>query len=249
MHWDTLDMRLWAHGICMSPDAGQRSGYGEPNHRCSRVHNVLEVDGKDWYGHSWVENLFDAPGAHYLRAASMAPQGMEHVTLFQRQVSLIDVDEGRNADPTLEQDSAKVVTPSSYVFDVFRASGGKTYTYCFHGSVDDQFTATVKNRKDLTGGKGDPDEEYMNGFTYRAAIEGVPPEDVEWAADCDGDVLEATWRVARWKTYSNRPEADMYGGKYAAAMTPPRRSASRRSGCGSGDTPLCSPTYSEDRGT
>lgn len=40
-HWDTLDLRLWAHGIVMSGDAGQRSAYGRPNHRRSHVHNVV----------------------------------------------------------------------------------------------------------------------------------------------------------------------------------------------------------------
>ena len=228
-HWDTLDLRLWAHGIVMSGDAGQRSAYGQPNHRRSRVHNVMEVDGRDWYSHSWIADLFDAPGAHYLRAESVAPYTMEQVTLFQRQCALIDVDPGvgsKKEAPRLDPD---VVTPSSYVFDVFRGAGGKTYTYCFHGAVDDQFEVNVKERKNLTGEGDDPDEAYMREFTYRkiaaeAGKAGKPdPNDVEWAADPADNILQATWRVARWKDHRNNPEAKMHSGKHGGAMTAPRK--------------------------
>jgi len=222
-HHDTLDLRLWAHGIVMSGDAGQRSSYGRPNHRRSRVHNVLEVDGKDWYSHSWIANLFDAPGAHYMRAGSIAPFGMEHVTLFQRQVALLDAGQGRRSEADVPRDDPDVVTPSSYVLDLFRASGGKTYTYCFHGAVDDQFEVNVKNRRNLTGRGDDLDEQYMREFEYRKAVPNPDPNDVEWAADGDGDTLQATWRVARWARHDNNPEAKMYSGKHGGAMTAPRK--------------------------
>ena len=46
---------------------------------------------------------------------------------------------------------------------------------------------------------------------------------MEWSADCDGEVLQATWRVARWKDRQNNPEAKMYSGKHGGAMTKPRK--------------------------
>jgi len=222
-HWDTLDLRLWAHGIVVSGDAGQRSAYGRPNHRRTRVHNTVEVDGKDWYAHSWIAHLFDAPDAHYLRAESRAPFGMEHVTFFRRQVALLLADPGRPSAADVPRKDPNVVTPDSYVLDVFRVSGGTTHTYCFHGACDDEFKVNVKNRKNMTGARDDPDEDYLRGFAYRTAVENPDPDDVEWAADCDGDVLQATWRVARWARHGGNPEAKMLRGKHGGAMTAERK--------------------------
>jgi hypothetical protein len=207
----------------MSGDAGQRPEYGIPKHRRSFVHNVMEVDGQDWYSHGWAGNLFDAPGAHYLRTASVAPYGMERVTLFQRQTALVDADEGRRSNAPVPRKDADVVTPSSYVFDVFRGAGGKTYTYCFHGQSDDQFQVNIKNRRNMTGAANDPDEDYLRPFAYRQ-VEGAGPDDVEWAADSADAVLQATWRVGRWANQGNNPEAKMYAGeKFGGAMTEPRK--------------------------
>jgi len=222
-HWDTLDLRLWAHGIVMSGDAGQRSAYGHPNHRRTRVHNTVEVDGEDWYAHSWIAHLFDAPDAHYLRAESRAPFGMERVTFFRRQVALLLADPGRPSAADVPRKDPNVVTPDSYVLDVFRVSGGTTHTYCFHGACDDEFKVNVKNRKNMTGARNDPDEDYLRGFAYRTAVENPDPDDVEWAGDCDGDVLQATWRVARWPRHGNNPEAKMLRGKHGGAMTAERK--------------------------
>lgn len=170
-----------------------------------------------------MSHLFDAPGSHHMRAESIAPFGMEYVSLFQRQVALVDVDEGKRSKAEVPRKDPNVVTPSSYVFDVFRTSGAKMHTYCFHGAVDDKFEVNVKNRKFITGKGDDPDEEYLRGFRYRDELKEPNPDDVEWAGDCDGNVLQATWRVARWKELGNRPEAKMYFGKHGGAMTTPRK--------------------------
>ncbi|MFQ5807988.1 MAG: hypothetical protein ACE5JM_00085 [Armatimonadota bacterium] len=226
-HSDTLDLRLWAHGITMSGDLGMRPAYGKPRHQRSRVHNVIEVDGQDWNSHAWVRHLFDAPGAPYMAAESVAPEGMEHVTLFRRQCALIDVDPGVPSRQTPPQEDPNVVTPSSYVFDVFRVSGGAMHTYCFHGCVDDGFEANVKNRVDMTGREGDPDEDYLRGFAWSENVEDPKPDDVEWAADPADDTLVATWRVSRGPgEYGGAPESRMYSGlygKHGGAMTEPRK--------------------------
>jgi len=147
-HHDTLDLQIHAHGLPMTVDAGQRPGYSKPGDRATRVHNTVEVDGKDWTAdtgggtNSWVRALSDMEGAHYLDA-QVAPNGLAR--LARRQVALIAVDEGEGSQPLgpaawgprpegLPRD---IVTPNSYVFDVFRVGGGSVHTYCFHSNVND----------------------------------------------------------------------------------------------------------------
>jgi len=202
-HSDTLDLRLFAFGLTMATDFNQRPAYGWPAHHMTRVHNVVEVDGNSWTGHAWVRNLFDAPGSPYLEAESVAPHGMENVELFRRQVALVDVHEG-SAGAGVED--ANVMMPSSYVFDVFRVSGGRTHTYCFHGCADDGFEVNVMHRQPPTQAETSPDRGYLRPFRWwqredskGAPIGGLPrrEEETYWAAKCDGHDLIATWRLDR----------------------------------------------------
>ncbi|MFP4056690.1 MAG: hypothetical protein ACLF0G_07465 [Candidatus Brocadiia bacterium] len=141
-HSDTLDLQLHAHGVPTTVDAGQRGGYSKPGDRHSRVHNVVEVDGKNWLSHSWVRSLADAQGARYL-CAQAAPLHGTH--LFRRQLALVDVAPGSGAGPLSPQQCgpnpqdlpSDIVTPRSYVFDCFRVAGGRTHTYCLHSHVND----------------------------------------------------------------------------------------------------------------
>jgi len=142
-HNDTLDLQLHAHGYPATIDAGQRPAYSRPADRTTRKHNVVEVDGKEWGSHSWVRALSDLHGAQYLCAESPPLHGTK---LFRRQVALVDVDEGKGSKTPLGYEQVgprptnlpeDVVTPNSYVFDVFRVSGGSTHTYCFHAHVND----------------------------------------------------------------------------------------------------------------
>jgi len=81
-------------------------------------------------------------GAHYLDAR-VAPNGLAR--LARRQVALIAVDEGKGSQPLgpaawgprPDGLPREIVTPNSYVFDVFRVSGGSVHTYCFHSNVND----------------------------------------------------------------------------------------------------------------
>jgi len=147
-HQDTLDMQIHAHGLPMTVDAGQRPGYSRPGDRVTRVHNTVEVNGANWGSaevgpsNSWVGVLSDMEGAHYLRA-QVARGGP--VRLARRQVALINVDEGKGSEQLgpeawgmqLQGLPKGVVTPNSYVFDVFRVDGGGVHTYCFHSNVND----------------------------------------------------------------------------------------------------------------
>lgn len=172
-HHDTLDLQIHAHGIPMTVDAGQRPGYSSPGDRLTRVHNTVEVNNQNWSGdhnvsgaNSWIRVMADNQGAHYMDAQiSPNPQAR----YARRQVALINVDEGEGSQPlgpeqwgpnvrNMPQD---IVTPNSYVFDVFRVAGGNIHTYCFHSNTSE------------------PDGPYQpvtNALDIRD-IDEVPPED------------------------------------------------------------------------
>jgi hypothetical protein len=145
----------------------------------------------------------------YLLAESVAPEKHRNVKLFRRHVALVDVDEGSAALGTPAKDDTSVITPSSYVFDVFRVSGGRKHTYCYHGCVDDDFDINVTGKTVLQETGDSEEERYMRNFRYaryyeeeiKGKAEGlqkfIPQRDSQWAADVDGDVLQATWRLER----------------------------------------------------
>jgi hypothetical protein len=148
-HADAMDLHVVAHGLPMTVDDGQRSGYSKPNSRFTRIHNTVEVN-TGWnmpaelghWSYAWPNALTDAPGGRYLRAAALVPE----TSLYSRQIALIDVDEGQGSQPlTVAQMKPGVALPkgvttaNSYVVDFFRVSGGKLHTYCFHGPVNDAF--------------------------------------------------------------------------------------------------------------
>jgi len=70
-HHDALDWRVWAHGLTMLGDYGQRGGYGKPDHVNTLCHNVVQVDEQQNAGHSWVRTLADTPGVQYLQAEAV----------------------------------------------------------------------------------------------------------------------------------------------------------------------------------
>lgn len=142
-HFDGLHLQIHAHGLPMTVDGVQRGGYSEPGDRNTRVHNTVEVNGKNWLGHSWVRALTDSEDAPYIRVRGAHSYAEK---LFERQVALIDVDEGKGSSQNLTPEQMGpepkglpkgVVTPNSYVFDVFRVGGGSLHRYCFHATVND----------------------------------------------------------------------------------------------------------------
>jgi len=191
-HHDSLDVQLHAHGLPMTIDGGQRGGYSEPGDSHTRVHNTVEVDGQDHSAHCWARTLSDAPGARYLAAQGVPPAG---ASLFRRQVALVDVDEGAGSKPLPPELTGagtkglprEIVTPKSYVFDVFRVRGGRLHTYCFHGPVGGPLEINSRGRVPAAGATA-AEREYL--ALFGAALEkkfaGTVPE-----------VLEATWPMAR----------------------------------------------------
>lgn len=205
-HRDTLDLQLFALGCQMSPDGGQRPGYGRPDCPMTMNHNVVEVDGKaskgagDWEGHAWVHQLSDLPGSHFLHAEAIPPSNKKDVQYAGRSVALIDVDEGKlgaapPSDPVLGPKTLyarDAVLPSSYVFDVYRVAGGKRHTYAFHGCPEDEFAVNAANPVavpliDKAPNKEDRDVQYLR----RYVLEGC-----QGAGDATDEVV-ATWRMGR----------------------------------------------------
>lgn len=208
-HNDSLDLQVVAHGVPMTIDDGQRSGYTKPSGRhMTRLHNTVEVDGKPHRVQSWVRALSDAPGARYLEATAVPPAGARH---FSRQIALVDVDEGKGSRP-LDAASQKpgarlpagVETANSYVFDVFRVSGGTLHTYGFHGPVSDAFETNALGVNPPEAGT--PEAGYLSVFssTPESTRAGTAP-----------DVLEATWRYTRDGKVGS--EQQMLGGNFDAS--------------------------------
>lgn len=211
-HADTLDLQITSAGLPATVDAGQRPGYGKPGDARTRVHNLVEIDGKNWIGHAWARTLTDAPGAPYLRAEATPPKSHPNVSLHQRQVALIDGDAGtgsRALKPEEMRPTAKLdanVTPStSYVFDVVRVSGGTTHTYCFHGPLEDELTTNVATKpyealspEDQTAVAGAPTDVTPN----------YPIKPQRWGGAAPA-VMQATWRMADKGVDGAVPESAM----------------------------------------
>ena len=170
-HNDTLDLQIHAHGVPMTMNAGQRPGYSTPGDKHTRVHNTVEVDGTDWMSihtaevnqwdhlggtNSWISTMADGDGTRYMRAIVASNPLCKTA---QRQVMLIDVDEGEGSQelgpkcwgPKPEGLPENIVTPNSYVVDVFRVSGGSTHTYCFHSHIADPDPDNPQPRTNLEG--------------------------------------------------------------------------------------------------
>jgi len=205
-HSDTLDLNIFAHGCVMAADGGQRPGYGHPECYASFTHNVVEVDGDghqrgkgNWRGHGWIRTLADAPGAGFVLAESVPPENHPEVSLFRRHLALIDVDEGRPSAEPITNDMMKpngklptdVITPSSYVFDVFRVVGGKMHTYCFHGGQNDDLKHNARNVQPLDAGGSEFEKSYLRKFD-------IGPER-RWVGD-GVDTFVADFRLSRDRT-------------------------------------------------
>jgi len=203
-HHDMLDLQIVAHGLPMTIDGGQRPGYSSPADRTTRIHNTVEIDGRSGRDHSWVTALADHRGARYLSAAA----GRN----LSRQIALIDADEGKGSRKlSIEQQRPGatlpkgVVTPNSYVFDVFRVAGGQRHTYCFHGPLDDDFQwNALQPSAPAAGGE---EAEYLRIFKVKPELS---------LAGGAGESFQATWRMAVEVPGPGGGEKEMLGRNYDA---------------------------------
>ncbi len=179
-HPDTLDLEVYAHGLRMSSDLGGRifGKYGRPSCMSSFVHNVVEVDEKDFCGGpqnstatGWLDAFKPLPGAQFVMGSARA-ETHPHVSRYTRGALQVMCDAGNGKD----------ITPSGYVFDVFRVRGGKVHTWCFHGCVSEEFACNAG----LKSAESEVATRYLREHLKGSAKEGAAP-----------DVLEATWKLRR----------------------------------------------------
>lgn len=173
-HQDTLNIELFAHGSRMAPDLGGRHEgklRGSPNMRSNKVHNLVEVDERNFensYAGSttsatgWNTSFAPLPGAQFMEHAARATSH-PHVKTYARQTVMIDAGEA-----------------DSYLFDVFRVSGGKVHTYSFHGPPTEKLVVNT----DLA----DPTDPHVTTY-LRQHFEGTRRQGVAPA------VLEADWAL------------------------------------------------------
>lgn len=179
-HPDTLDLEVYAHGVRMSADFGGRvfGTYGKPSCMSALVHNLVQVDEKDFNGGpqnstaiGWLDAFKPLPGAQYVGGSARA-ETHPHVSVYSRGVLQVLCDAGNGAD----------VTPSAYVFDVFRVDGGRTHTWNFHGAVSEEFTTNAG----LKPAESDLAKKYLETHLKGSELEGTAPA-----------ILEATWKLRR----------------------------------------------------
>ena len=176
-HQDTLNLDLFAFGCRMAPDLGGRHegpNRGSPNMRWNKVHNLVEVDNRNFEnsyagstvsGTGWTLSLSPQPGAQFMSNAARATSHPQ-VSRYQRDTALIDVD-GVN----------------SYVFDVFRVDGGQLHTYCFHGAR----SKDLKTNADLKPAASESAKAYLAKHKEGTRVEGPAPATLvaDWTLDED----------------------------------------------------------------
>lgn len=202
---DTLNLEIVAHGTRVAPDLGGRhegKNSGSPNMRSNRVHNLVEVDDRNFQnqiggsttsGTGWNTSFAPHTGVQFMEhhaRASSHPQ----VTRYARQTAMIDV-------PLIGAtgDEAMINSGNSYIFDVFRVAGGKLHTYCFHGAPTQSLSMNTTLSEELTP----EDAEYLRRhFPSSQRVGASPPEmlQVDWAMRED---LQKSYQGAQFQ--ADRP--------------------------------------------
>lgn len=177
-HRDTLDLQITAMGCQMTPDGGGRPGYGNPSCEASKIHNVVEIDRQNWEGHAWTTGIADMEGSRMMHIRGIPTPNLKGVKRIERTVALIDVDPGRPTNRILkhgliEEYGKDIILPKRYVFDVFRVSGGKCHTYCFHGAPGGALKLNAINPHqvpayDKAKNPDDKDAKYLSDYIIAA---------------------------------------------------------------------------------
>ena len=160
-HKDSLDLGIWAFGMPLGWDHGQRPGYASPSVKESKIHNTVTVDDKNWQGHSWCAALADMKTVQYSRVDSA------YQKRFERQIALID----------RSQTSTK--HPKSYIVDVFRVSGGKHHTYNLHGPPNRHVKTNIRKSPLSVSEKKFLSDYKITGEQWGATID-TPTLTAEW---------------------------------------------------------------------
>jgi hypothetical protein len=110
----------------------------------------------------------------------------------------------------------KAAAPNSYVFDVERVSGGKLHTYCFHGTVSDDFSVNLVNQ---TAALGTNEQHYLRrclqGDAFKYGGEAPPVLEATWRLRRGTETIEARDREGQSvQLKQDNAEATMLGGSY-----------------------------------
>jgi hypothetical protein len=174
-HQDTLNIELFSHGCRVAPDLGGRHEgdlRGYPNMRWNKVHNLVEVDERNFENVSpgsvtsatgWNTSFSAMPGSQFMEHQARATSHPE-VSVYERQTAMIDVG---------DQDS--------YLFDVFRVRGGKVHTYCFHGAPTEHLVVNA----DFTSATSPEAKQYLSRHRDGTQLEGTAPA-----------ILQADWPMS-----------------------------------------------------
>lgn len=191
-HPDTLDLGVFAHGIRATSDLGGRASgrYGRPTCMTTFVHNLVQVDDNDFNdgpqnstAQGWLTAFKPTGLAQYVAGAARA-DAQPQVTDYRRGVLQVIADPGSKDTPA-----------RGYVFDVFRVTGGKVHTWCFHGNPSEDFQVNA----DLQEATSELAAKYLVRHHKGSQREGTAPA-----------ALVATWKL-------RRTEGEVLGVKLANA--------------------------------
>lgn len=258
-HADALDLNYFALGARMAADTATRSEgqfWSEPPSMVSMLHNTVEVDGKqhpwrsenDWppgnFGNAeaWMETFKPLGDVQFMAGAAQSTVHPD-VSLFLREVAHIGVEPGKDSTQPLPEKITRetklpsdITLPRSYIFDVFRVSGGRWHTWAFHGAVSDEFQVNSDMRKLSPDETKDNETDKLSRNYLRKMHD---PQ-----VSTSKDIVEATWRLSRtggkYQTVKGEIETEpgeqnMLGANYDEAA--PRR-YTRVSLLGHGGNPL-----------
>jgi len=171
-HCDQIGLIFYARGCHALTDNGRRGG--NPNSRASKVHNLVEVDEKDFMpvaqgrtGVGWAEALKDWGEGGYV-SASASSSSHPYLKTYRREAVLVPAGES-----------------GAYVADVFRVSGGNVHTWCCAGPVCGETSMLQVNVPMRPGQDGLLKTYLAENFEYRALGEAVDPLVFTWRVDPD----------------------------------------------------------------
>jgi hypothetical protein len=214
-HSDALDIGLFAMGLRMGTDFGQRSegsNFTLPPAHTSYVHNTVEVDGylhpwkvkTDSFGdtvppgsftqaNGWVRAFKPLYGAQFL-AAEAASMSHPNLNLFVRDLATINISGSPAED-----------SHAFYVADFFRVSGGKWHTWCFHGAdsgvEQDGFVVNVALSPVSDDSSAGLSASYLRKHANGRKFEGLAT-----------DKIEAIWRLSRTSSTTSETNVDRVNG-------------------------------------
>ncbi len=189
-HADNLNIGLYAKNIDMLPELGypEYTGAWPKRHAWTAStisHNTLLVnDHKANYSAGGKINLFAVqPPLRVMDVTSS--RAYNDMKTYRRTVALLDVSD-----------------TDSYVFDVFRARGGKNHRLSYHGPAQTATVSGIQLVKQATGTFASPDVEFAtldgeladfyktSGFTYLYDVERTPaPADNYYTVDWECEDL------------------------------------------------------------